>query len=43
MTDTVATGASTPVIGELSTLDRFLPAWVGVAMDAGLLGRWTPD
>ena len=31
------------VVGKLSTLDRFLPVWIGVAMLAGLLlGRWVP-
>jgi ACR3 family arsenite transporter len=41
MTDTVSTDA--PVAGKLSTLDRFLPVWIGVAMAAGLLlGRWVP-
>ncbi len=40
MTDTATT--STPV-GKLSTLDRFLPVWIGAAMVAGLLlGRWIP-
>ena len=41
--DTRETGASAPVIGKLSTLDRFLPVWIGVAMVAGLLlSRWIP-
>jgi len=32
-----------PVAGKLSTLDRWLPAWIGLAMAAGLLlGRWVP-
>ncbi|MCY4666714.1 MAG: arsenical-resistance protein, partial [Rhodococcus sp.] len=31
------------VVGKLSTLDRYLPVWIGVAMVAGLLlGRWIP-
>ena len=31
------------VVGKLSTLDRFLPVWIGAAMVAGLLlGRWVP-
>jgi ACR3 family arsenite transporter len=31
------------VVGKLSTLDRFLPVWIGAAMVIGLLaGRWVP-
>ena len=45
MSDTVreapAAGTESPVLQRLSTLDRFLPVWIGVAMVAGLLlGRW---
>ena len=44
MTDTVASSSSAPVVGKLSTLDRFLPVWIGIAMVAGLLlGRWIPS
>jgi arsenite transporter len=33
--------SDTAVLRKLSTLDRFLPVWIGVAMVAGLLlGRW---
>ncbi|MGH3684740.1 MAG: ACR3 family arsenite efflux transporter [Pseudonocardiaceae bacterium] len=39
VTDTGSAG----VVGKLSTLDRFLPVWIGAAMVAGLLaGRWIP-
>ncbi|QQM20413.1 ACR3 family arsenite efflux transporter [Rhodococcus sp. P-2] len=39
-----AAGVDHPaVVGKLSTLDRYLPVWIGVAMVAGLLlGRWIP-
>jgi arsenite transporter len=43
MTDTAAPQTSSAVVGKLSTLDRFLPAWIGAAMIAGLLlGRGIP-
>ena len=36
-------GATDVVVGKLSTLDRFLPVWIGVAMLVGLLlGRAVP-
>jgi ACR3 family arsenite transporter len=38
-----STTATPAVVGKLSTLDRFLPLWIGLAMVAGLLlGRWIP-
>ena len=43
MTDMVARDGTPPVVGKLSTLDRFLPVWIGIAMAAGLLlGRLIP-
>lgn len=45
MTGIAVSDASTrPVVEKLSTLDRFLPAWIGIAMAVGLLlGRWVPE
>ncbi len=36
-------GSHSAVAEKMSTLDRFLPVWIGIAMAAGLLlGRWVP-
>jgi ACR3 family arsenite transporter len=36
-----STGSHVAVVEKMSTLDRFLPVWIGIAMVAGLLlGRW---
>jgi ACR3 family arsenite transporter len=41
--DVPAAGPESPVLRRLSTLDRFLPLWIGVAMLGGLLlGRLVP-
>ena len=43
MTEARTADPLAPTVGTLSTLDRFLPVWIGLAMAAGLLlGRWTP-
>lgn len=43
MNATADTAEHPAVAGKLSTLDRFLPVWIGVAMAAGLLlGRNVP-
>ncbi|OZE91120.1 arsenical-resistance protein [Rhodococcoides fascians] len=40
----MSTTTDTAVVGKLSTLDRFLPVWIGVAMVVGLiLGRMIPE
>ncbi|MGM7644677.1 ACR3 family arsenite efflux transporter [Nocardia sp. JW2] len=40
---TATTAEQPPVVGKLSTLDRFLPLWIGAAMLAGILvGRMVP-
>ncbi len=37
------TAVDTPVMGRMSTLDRFLPVWIGTAIVVGLLlGRMIP-
>ena len=43
MTDTIPHDTAPAVVGRISTLDRFLPVWIALAMTAGLLlGRWLP-
>jgi ACR3 family arsenite transporter len=43
MTATAATENPTAMGGRLSTLDKYLPVWIGAAMLAGIaLGQWIP-
>jgi arsenite transporter len=43
MTATAATENNTAMGGRLSTLDKYLPLWIGAAMVAGIaLGQWIP-
>jgi arsenite transporter len=43
MTATAATENNTAMGGRLSTLDKYLPVWIGAAMVAGIaLGQWIP-
>ncbi|THV22086.1 ACR3 family arsenite efflux transporter [Glycomyces paridis] len=43
MTATAATENTTAMGGRLSTLDKYLPVWIGAAMLAGIaLGQWVP-
>jgi ACR3 family arsenite transporter len=43
MTATAEADAATAMGGRLSTLDKYLPVWIGAAMLAGIaLGQWIP-